>query len=291
MADEKKDEIIAYKGFDKDLKCRSMQYEVGKTFTHEGAIEICNAGFHSCEYPLDVLSYYNPADSRFCVVKASREIARYDTDSKLASASLHIDAEINIHELTARAIDWVMSKVKKDIQASNTGNYSAASNTGSHSAASNTGSYSAASNTGSHSAASNTGSHSAASNTGYQSAASNTGNYSAASNTGDYSAASNTGNYSAASNTGSYSAASNTGSHSAASVSGDNSVAMATGYGSKARASAGSAIVLCSYDNKGNIKQIKSAIAGKQYKWGNIKPDTWYTLTDKGRFEEVKDAG
>ncbi|MEW2845225.1 DUF7666 domain-containing protein [Pseudomonas aeruginosa] len=326
--------VTAYKGFKQDLTCRGYQFEIGGTYKHEGEVEACASGFHSCEYPLDVFGYYAPGESRFAIVKASGQLSRHDDDSKIASATLVVEAEISMPTMISRAIDWIMARLDNSVEqtvvgdtasntgdysaasntgdysaASNTGNRSAASNTGNRSAASNTGDYSAASNTGDYSAASNTGYQSAASNTGYQSAASNTGNRSAASNTGNRSAASNTGDYSAASNTGDYSAASNTGYQSAASntgnrsaasntgnrsaasntgnrsaaeVSGKESVAASLGIEGRARASAGSAIVLCHRDDEGRLIHIRASKVGEN----GVKPDTWYQLSAEGEFVE-----
>ncbi len=164
--------VTAYKGFNQSLQCRGFQFEVGKTYEHEGKVEACASGFHSCEFPLDVFGYYPPASNRFAVVKASGRLSRHDGDSKIASATLTVEAEIGLPVLVARAVDWVMGKLDKSIeQTLVTGDYSAATNTGYYSAATNTGDYSAATNTGNRSAATNTGDYSAATNTGNRSAA------------------------------------------------------------------------------------------------------------------------
>ncbi|MBJ9303736.1 hypothetical protein I5492_08585, partial [Citrobacter koseri] len=170
-------EIVTYKGFNADMKCRDYQFEIGKTYHHEGKVEACGSGFHSCECPFDVFGYYPPANSRFAETISFGVTDREEGgDTKIASASITIKAELTLPQFIQRGIEWIWSKIDKSLeQQIMTGNRSAASNTGYQSAASNTGDYSAASNT------------------GYQSAASNTGDYSAASNTGDYSAASNTG--------------------------------------------------------------------------------------------------
>ncbi|HGN4095904.1 TPA: hypothetical protein ACKSZC_006586, partial [Pseudomonas aeruginosa] len=138
--------VTAYKGFKQDLTCRGYQFEIGGTYKHEGEVEACASGFHSCEYPLDVFGYYAPGDSRFAIVKASGQLSRHDDDSKIASATLVVEAEISMPTMISRAIDWIMARLDSSVEqtvagdtASNTGNRSAASNTGNQSAASNTG--------------------------------------------------------------------------------------------------------------------------------------------------------
>ena len=127
-----------YKGFDKDLKCRDYQFEVGKEYEEEKA-DICNCGFHACENPLDVFGYYPPADSRYCEVDLDVNDQKSD-DSKRVGKHIKINAEIGLPglikagvEYTKDQVDWEHAKV------SNTGYRSAATNTGNQSAASVTG--------------------------------------------------------------------------------------------------------------------------------------------------------
>ncbi|ENQ3673838.1 hypothetical protein ACEO0S_001150 [Salmonella enterica] len=315
-------EIVTFKGFNKDLTCRDFQFAIGETFHHDGKVEACGSGFHACECPFDVFSYYPPAESRYAETISFGVIDREEEgDTKIASASITIKSELTLPQFIQRGIEWIWSKIDKSLEqqimtgdwsaatntgnqsaatntgdwsaATNTGDWSAATNTGNRSAATNTGDWSAATNTGNRSAATNTGYQSAATNTGNQSAATNTGNRSAATNTGDWSAATNTGNQSAATNTGNrsaatntgdWSAATNTGDWSAAEVSGSQSVAASLGIEGKARASEGGAIVLCYRDEDGELIHIRASKVGEN----GIMPDIWYQLNEDGEFVECE---
>ena len=150
--------VVAYKGFDKDWKCRDYQFEVGKTYAHKGPVKACESGFHSCEYPLDVFRYYEPASSVFALVEAGGDLSRHDEDSKIASSSITIKASIDLPGLIKAAIEYTMSRVKPaEGAASNSGTSGAASNSGYRGAASNSGNRGAASNSGNRGAASNSG--------------------------------------------------------------------------------------------------------------------------------------
>lgn len=213
----------SYKGFDKDLKCRGFQYEIGKEY-EESEANCCKSGFHACKYPLDVFNYYAPVESRYCEVEQSGNMDTTADDSKVASTKIKIGAELSIADLVRASLDFVLSKIKKD--------------------------------------------------RGKRAQ-------------GDYSAASVQGNYSAASAQGNYSAASVQGYGSAASAATGGNIAVACGYKCKAKASIGSAIVVCER-GQWNGKEyplinIKSAIVDGK----NLKADTYYTLKN-GEFVEAK---
>ena len=159
--------ITGFKGFDKNLKCKGYQYEVGKEFEEKGKIEACSNGFHFCENPFDVLGYYPPSaekgSSRYCIVEGSGNIDRDGDDTKVACSKLHISAEIGLKGIIEAGVKFILDKVNwKDNKESNTGDQSAATNTGDQSAATNTGYRSAAEVTGKESIAIVTGKNSKA---------------------------------------------------------------------------------------------------------------------------------
>ena len=98
--------ITAYKGFDKDLKCRGFQYEVGKEYEQKGTIKACEYGFHACENPFDVLEYYSDIlDNRYCEVEQSGDFDK--RDNKTASSKISIKAEIGFTGLFKAGIEWL----------------------------------------------------------------------------------------------------------------------------------------------------------------------------------------
>lgn len=95
-----------FKGFDSDLRCRSMQYTVGKTFRVDGPVWLCEQGLHFCVNPLEVFEYYSPRYSRYCLVKPS-EGSQIDgpvdaTETKQCTDSLEILEELSLSDYIDR---------------------------------------------------------------------------------------------------------------------------------------------------------------------------------------------
>ena len=272
--------IKSYKGFNKDMTCRGFRYEEGKEYETEKA-ECCETGFHACEYPLDCFSHYAPNGSVYHEVEQDGDIDRKDDGTKIASTKIKIGARISIAGIVKAAIEYTMSRTKKE--ASKDDDYGASSATGYCGASSATGDYGASSATGSCGASSATGYKGASSATGSYGASSATGSCGASSATGDYGASSATGSCGASSATGSCGASSATGYKGASSADHKDAVAVAWGYHGRAKGALGSHLVLADWEGndrwywKPEYWELKGAkmvqVDGK-----DIKPDTWYTM-------------
>ena len=297
--------VKSYKGFNKDMTCRGFQYEEGKEYEEE-SVEVCDHGFHACEYPLDCLNYYSPNESVYHEVEQSGEIQKHNDDTKVASTKIKIGAEISIAGLVKAAIEYTVKRVNKEAESdenhgasSATGDCGASSATGNKGASSATGNCGASSATGDCGASSATGYKGASSATGNKGASSATGNCGASSATGYKGASSATGDYGASSATGNCGASSATGYKGASSAEDKDAVAVAWGYKSKAKGVIGSFLVFADweytgsednteYDRNNQSAWVLNGAKMVQVDGENIKPDTWYTI-ENGEIEEVSE--
>jgi hypothetical protein len=95
-----KKKIRGYKGFDKDLRCRGFQYEVGKEYRMEESPIACAQGFHFCRDLLSVNNQYRLGDSRVCVVEVLGEIDSDIYEEKFATNRIKIVRELSREEIT-----------------------------------------------------------------------------------------------------------------------------------------------------------------------------------------------
>jgi hypothetical protein len=293
--------IVAYKGFNTDWTCRGFQYEIGKSYEHDGEVHACNSGFHACEHPLHVLRYYRPAFSKFAIVEQSGEVSRHADDSKVASSRIAVKAEIDIAGLVKAAIKYTMDRCtladgassdQDNASVATGGKNKSATASGYSGAATASGDSGAATASGSYGAATASGDSGAATASGYSGAATASGDSGAATASGESGAATASGSYGAATASGSYGAATASGSYGAATASGDSGAATASGYSGaatasgrngKARGAIGCAIFLTRRDLNRAITHVYAGIVGQ----GGIKPDTFYTLDGSGAPVEV----
>ena len=307
----------AYKGFDKNMQCRSFQFKEGNTYEEDRAV-LCKAGFHACENPIDVFRYYAPGKSIFHYVELEDVSEMCEKDSKVCGKKIKIGAEISLR-------DMIRAGVKIDIQTANTatsgdsspaatsedssptgtsGDYSHAATSGGYSPTATSGDYSHAATSGDHSPAATSGDSSPAATSGDSSPAATSGDSSPAATSGNYSHAATSGNYSTAATSGNYSHAATSGNsspaatsgnsspavtsgyHSPAATSGKDSIAAAIGRGSKAKSTLGNWIVLAEYgDWNGGCYPVRCVKCGK-IDGEFLKQDVWYRLED-GEFVEA----
>ena len=94
-----------FKVFNPDWTCRDFKYEVGKTYKHEGEIELCKSGFHFCEKLSDCFRFYElSTDNHVAEIEA---IGNIKTDSvKSVTNEIKIVKELDL--------DYVFEKLSED---------------------------------------------------------------------------------------------------------------------------------------------------------------------------------
>ena len=238
----------AYKGFDKDLKCRGIQYEVGKEYEEANAA-LCKKGFHACENPLDTFRYYRPTDSRYCEVDVDDNGERNSTDSKVCGKHIKISAEIGLKGVINAGVRFVFDKCESATEENASGE------------------------SGNAAASGNLGNAAASGERGNAAASGERGNAAASGWSGNAAASGWSGNAAASGWRGT---AVVTGFAGRATALGEQCLAVAWGEDSLARGTVGNWIVVSERDDDGNIIDVKIA----KVDGDTVKADTWYKLVN-----------
>ena len=240
--------IKSYKGFDKDMKCRGFQYEVGKEYEMDGEIKCCNRGFHACKSPLEVWDYYDMLNSRFAEVEQSSNIDEEENSTKVCSSRIKIKAELKLADIINIGVEWLKditspSNVKAGGVLNDNGNRK--KQIGS---------------------------------SGYSAKIGSSGDYAKIGSSGDSAQIGSSGDYAKIGSSGYYAKIDSTG---------EDSVIMCAGNKSKAKAKIGSWITLAEWEWSDDKNRYVPVCVKTEYVDGeNIKADTWYQLKN-GKFVEV----
>ena len=145
--------IRGYKAFNKDWTCIGYKYEVGKTYTTEEEIKLCDKGFHFCINSCDVINYYSDADCKYAIIEA--ENIKTDGDKSVCN-KITIVKEISKSELLQAHKEIITKKPKEKVD-STTGDWAHSSTTGYRAHSSTTGNLAHSSTTGNEAHSSTTG--------------------------------------------------------------------------------------------------------------------------------------
>ena len=251
--------IKSYKAFDENMQCRGFQYEVGKEYDMDVAIQCCERGFHACKSPLEVWNHYDMLTSRFAEVEQSGKISTEDNSTKVCSSHIKIKAELKLADIINIGVEWLKdltspSKIKDDSAALNDDGFDK-KQIGSSGYSAQIGS------------------------SGYSAQIGSSGDYAQIGSSGDSAQIGSSGNSAQIGSSGNYAQIDSTG---------ENAVVMCAGCDSIAKAKIGSWITLAEWgwgDSKCHLVPV--CVKTERVDGTKIKPDTWYKLQN-GEFVEVK---
>ena len=302
--------ITAYKGFDKNMKCRGFQYEVGKEYEMDGDIECCERGFHACESPMEVWDYYDMLTSRFAEVEQSGKIDKGDCSTKVCSSHIKIKAELKLADIIRLGIEWIKDvtsplKVKSTgkindnggdsaqigssgyyAKIGSSGDYAKIGSSGDSAQIGSSGDYAQIGSSGDSAQIGSSGYYAKIGSSGYYAQIGSSGYYAQIGSSGDYAQIGSSGDSAKIGSSGDYAKIGSSGYSAKIYSTGDSSVIMCAGKDSIAKAKIGSWITLSEWKQNEDGIYIPKCVKTECVDGERIKADTWYRLED-GEFKEV----
>ena len=286
--------IIAYKGFNKDLKCRDFQYEVGKEYEINGEIECCKRGFHACKSPMEVWDHYDMLNSRFAEVELSGKIEEEENSTKVCSSCIKIKAELKLADIINIGIEWLKyitspSKIKADCALND--NKESRKQIGSSGDSAQIGSSGDSAKIGS---------------SGYSAKIGSSGDSAQIGSSGDSAQIGSSGDSAQIGSSGDSAQIGSSGYSAKIGSSGDSAKIGSSGDSAQIDSVGEDSVIMCAGNNSIAKAKVGSWITLSEWRWDEtkrcnipicvktefidgekIKPDTWYKLID-GEFEEVQ---
>ncbi len=315
-----KNVIKSYKGFDKDMKCRDFQYEVGKEYDMDGEIKCCNRGFHACKSPLEVWDYYDMLNSRFAEVEQSGKIDEEEKSTKVCSSHIKIKAELKLADIINIGVEWLrditsLSKVKTDGALSDNGDRKKQiGSSGDYAQIGSSGDYAKIGSSGDYAQIGSSGYSAKIGSSGYSAKIGSSGDYAKIGSSGDSAKIGSSGDYAQIGSSGYSAKIGSSGDYAQIGSSGDSAQIGSSGYSAKIGSSGDYAqidstgedsVIMCAGNSSRAKAKVGSWITLAEWKWSdekkrdvpvcvkteyvdgeNIKADTWYQLKN-GKFVEV----
>ena len=303
--------IKSYKGFDKNLKCRDFQYEIGKEYEMDGEIRVCKRGFHACESPFEVFDHYSMIGSRFCEVEQDGNISKEDRGTKICSSKIKIKAELKLADMINLGVEWLKEitspeKIKTSIKDNSSGNYAKIGSSGNGAKIGSSGDDAKIGSSGNYAKIGSSGYDAKIGSSGDDAKIGSSGNYAKIGSSGNYAKIGSSGDdaqigssgYDAQigssgddaqiGSSGNYAKIGSSGNGAKIDSTGEGCVIMCAGINSVAKASKGSWITLSewSYSDK-KQRYIPVCVKTEFVDGEKIKADTYYKLAG-GVFKEIQ---
>ena len=303
--------IKSYKAFDKNMKCREFQYEVGKEYDMDGEIKCCKRGFHACKSPMEVWDHYDMLSSRFAEVEQSGKIDEEGNSTKICSSHIKIKAELKLADIINIGVEWLKditspTNVKStgtlndnggySAQIGSSGDYAQIDSSGNSAKIGSSGNSAKIGSSGDYAQIGSSGNYAQIGSSGYSAQIGSSGNYAKIDSSGNSAKIGSSGNSAQIGSSGNYAQIGSSGysaqigssgNYAQIDSTGEDSVIMCAGKESKAKAKVGSWITLTEWEwNDENNHYVPVCVKTEYVDGENIKADTWYRL-QKGEFIEV----